>query len=182
MTICWHVDNLKVSHEDPTEVTAFRECYVERTEWPSPYIEVNSIVIWGWFWTTHAKERSWWTWQIILSPGRDYHYTSHSGSWSSLWSLGCQQLLTIAGGASSGIPSHSGPTSVPEHTGTLLYLSGHSILYHKSKKPRQGCLGKGTEVIRISEGEVACAIDLIGQLIDVVKMVGRRGICSTPWL
>jgi hypothetical protein len=25
MTICWHVDNLKVSHEDPGEVTAFGE-------------------------------------------------------------------------------------------------------------------------------------------------------------
>ena len=38
MTICWHVDNLKVSHCDPNQVTIFGDM-----EWPWPPIKVRSM-------------------------------------------------------------------------------------------------------------------------------------------
>ena len=47
MAVCWHIDNCKVSHCNPIQVTIFREWLNRSMEWPWPPIKVRSTTKFG---------------------------------------------------------------------------------------------------------------------------------------
>jgi hypothetical protein len=127
MTICWHVhvDDLKVSHEDPAEVTAFGEWLSEMygvtiaTHRGKVHEYLGMILDYSCKgkimvnMTEHIKS-------IILDFLEEIttkQATPDPCSQSSFQGYGRQQFSAITGGAGLGIPSHSGQSSVSECTG-----------------------------------------------------------------
>ena len=45
MTVCWHVDDFKVSHIDPQEIIKFRDWLAQPTECLWPPIKVKCMII-----------------------------------------------------------------------------------------------------------------------------------------
>ncbi len=162
MTVCWHVDNLKVSHCDPAQVTIFGEWLSEK--YGVAVTQPGKGPRLPWYDLRFLSKRKGDGYHDGVYqehhkglPGGDHRDENIPCCGPSVHSERSIPGEGVAGRAGDGIPSYDGTASVLECEGGVGHSVHHCFSDHMGKVTRRRRLGQGQEGAELSEGYSAHA-------------------------